>query len=122
MCGVVARSNSEEQVGLIGAHPDLLGRLAREGRLTHESNGEQAAAGLSALSSEEIAAFERYNGQYREKFGFPFVICARQNRKEAILSEFPRRLQNARSAEITAALGEISKIARRRLADAVWED
>jgi OHCU decarboxylase len=111
LCGLVGDSSNEEKVALIQAHPDLVGRLAREGRLTRESNHEQAAAG-----------FERYNGQYREKFGFPFVICARQNRKETILSEFPRRLQNSRPAEIAAALDEIYKIARFRLIDAAWED
>jgi allantoate deiminase len=122
LCGLVGDSSNEEKVALIQAHPDLVGRLAREGRLTRESNHEQAAAGLAELSADEIAAFERYNGQYREKFGFPFVICARQNRKETILSEFPRRLQNSRPAEIAAALDEIYKIARFRLIDAAWED
>jgi allantoate deiminase len=122
LCGVVNGSGQEEKLKLIKSHPDLVGRLAREGRLTRESNGEQAAAGLSDLTKEEITQFEQYNGQYRDKFGFPFIICARENRKEKILSEFPRRLQNAHAAEITGALGEISKIARLRLADAVWED
>jgi OHCU decarboxylase len=118
----VAAAATDEQVALIRAHPDLVGRLAREGRLTRESAAEQAAAGLSALSAGEIAAFERHNAAYREKFGFPFVICARENKKDAILAAFPRRLQNSRELEIATALEEIYKIARLRLADAVWED
>ena len=60
--------------------------------------------------------------QYREKFGFPFVICARQNRKEAILEAFPRRLANSRETELATALDEVFKIAQLRLADAVWEN
>jgi allantoate deiminase len=118
----VASSNQEEQLALIRAHPDLVGRLAREGRLTGESAAEQAAAGLNSLTSPEIAVFESHNAAYREKFGFPFIICARENRKEAILAAFPRRLNNSREQEIAAALAEIYKIARLRLADAVWED
>jgi OHCU decarboxylase len=122
LCGVVAAASPDEQVGLIRAHPDLVGRLAREGRLTCESAAEQAAAGLDALSADEVAAFERYNAAYRERFGFPFVICARENRKEAILAAFPRRLQNPREREVATALEEIYKIARLRLADLVGED
>src|SRR3954451_657011 len=42
---------TEETLNLISAHPDLVGRLAREGRLTNESIREQAAAGLTQLST-----------------------------------------------------------------------
>jgi OHCU decarboxylase len=121
MCGVVRAASADEQLALMRAHPDLVGRLARDGRLTRESTGEQAAAGLDALSGDEISAFERYNAEYRERFGFPFIICARENRKDAILAAFPKRLQNTREQEIAAALAEIERIARLRMNDAVWE-
>jgi allantoate deiminase len=115
---VVVSASSDQQLALIAAHPDLVGRMT----LTRESAGEQAAAGLTSLSSGEIAAFQKFNAAYREKFGFPFVICARQNKKEAILTAFPVRLANTREHEITTALAEIYKIAGLRLADAVSED
>jgi 2-oxo-4-hydroxy-4-carboxy-5-ureidoimidazoline decarboxylase len=117
----VADASEAEQVALIAAHPDLVGRLAREGRLTTESTAEQRAAGLIALSSEEIDAFDRYNTAYKARFGFPFVICARENRKDAILAAFPIRLKNTRDQEIQTALSEIAKIARLRLLDVVSE-
>lgn len=122
MSGVVRSASTGEQLALIRAHPDLVGRLAREGRLTRESTGEQTAAGLDQLSTDEVAAFERYNAEYRERFGFPFVICARENRKDAILAAFPKRLANLREQEIATALVEIDKIARLRMNDAIWED
>jgi allantoate deiminase len=122
MCQVVSAASAEEQLRLICAHPDLMGRLARESSLTRESAGEQAAAGLNDLRREEIAAFERHNAAYREKFGFPFIICARENRKQAILEAFPRRLANTREQELATALEEVYKIARLRMIDAVWED
>ena len=115
------RATIDEQVKLIASHPDLVGRLAREGKLTRESTTEQAAAGLTQLSHEETKKFERYNAEYRDKFGFPFVICARENKKEAILAAFPVRLKNTRDQEIDTALAEIAKIARLRLMDAVME-
>lgn len=122
LCATMFAASADEQLRLIGSHPDLVGRMAREGRLTHESTTEQAAAGLSDLSVEEIERFDRYNAAYRERFGFPFVICARENRKNAILAAFPARLKNTREAEIQIALGEIAKIAWLRLLDAVDED
>ena len=121
MCQIVTSAGREKKLALICAHPDLVGRLAREGRLTTQSTGEQAAAGLSQLSPAEAEQFDQYNSAYRDRFGFPFVICARENKKEAILSAFPRRLQNDRDAEISTALTEIYKIAKLRLLDAVSE-
>lgn len=115
MCDVVRSSGGERQVALIAAHPDLVGNAV----LTAESTREQAAAGLGALSADEANIFRTSNAAYRAKFGFPFVICARKNKKEAILEAFPRRLQNSREEEIQNALAEIYQIARLRLADLI---
>ena len=113
------QAGETRQVQLIQAHPDLVGRAALAGTLTPESNREQASAGLGQLTPEEIALFQNNNQAYREKFGFPFVICARLNKKEAILKGFETRLKNNREQEIKAALEEIGKIARLRLLDLV---
>ncbi len=121
LCDAMYAATVDEQTKLIAAHPDLVGRLAREGRLTRESTAEQAAAGLTALTEQEAAAFDRYNAAYRERFGFPFVICARENKKAAILAAFPVRLANTREQEVRAALAEVAKIAKLRLFDAVSE-
>ena len=112
----------ERQVALIQAHPDLVGRAALAGTLTPASTGEQAAAGLGQLTSDEIATFTRLNAAYRERFGFPFVICARENKKESILAGFAQRMTHTRDEEIATALGEIAKICRLRLLDTVHTD
>jgi 2-oxo-4-hydroxy-4-carboxy-5-ureidoimidazoline decarboxylase len=119
LMAVVQKSGEERQVKLIQAHPDLVGRAALAGTLTPESNREQASAGLGQLSAEEIATFQNNNAAYREKFGFPFVICARLNKKEAILKGFATRLKHSRAQEIQAALEEIGKIAKLRLDDLI---
>ncbi len=116
---VVREAGEERQLQLIRAHPDLVGRAALAGTLTPESNREQASAGLGRLTPEEIAAFQSNNQAYREKFGFPFVICARLNKKEAILKGFEARLKNTRTQETAAALEEIGEIAWLRLKDLV---
>ena len=118
LCQTMYGASKEEQIALICAHPDLVGRMAD---LTNDSKSEQAAAGLTELNAEDAAAFKRYNAAYRAKFGFPFVICARENKKDAILKAFPIRLENTPEQEIATALGEISKIALLRLKDRVYE-
>ncbi|PWU13998.1 MAG: OHCU decarboxylase [Verrucomicrobia bacterium] len=117
LCGTLAAAAEEKQIALIRAHPDLVGRAALAGTLTPQSTHEQASAGLDRLSAQEIAVFQDFNRRYHARFGFPFVICARLNKKEAILEAFPRRLANSRRAEIKTALEEIGKIAWLRLKD-----
>ncbi|HTD38953.1 MAG TPA: 2-oxo-4-hydroxy-4-carboxy-5-ureidoimidazoline decarboxylase [Candidatus Limnocylindrales bacterium] len=119
MTGVVERAPEERRVALIAAHPDLAGRVAREGRLTAAARGEQAAAGLDRLTAEELARFDAANAAYRARFGFPFVICAREHDKGSILAALERRAENDRATEIRTALAEIAKIARLRLEDAL---
>lgn len=117
----VRSASQETQIALIRAHPDLVGRMARDGRLSAASTEEQKAASLTDLSSDEIETFEHYNAAYHEKFGFPFVICARENKKDAILQAFPKRLANGRDEEIETALTEIGRIAWLRMVDRLEE-
>jgi len=119
MVRVVAEASQELQVALIAAHPDLAGRVAREGRLTDASAAEQTSIGLDRLQADERARFEALNARYRETFGFPFVICAREQTKASILRALEERGANSRTTEIATALAEIAKIARLRLAQAL---
>jgi OHCU decarboxylase len=119
LCESVQNAGEEKQFALIRAHPDLVGHAALSGTLTRASTGEQVAAGLNKLSPEEIGLFQKNNAAYKDKFGFPFVICVRLNKKEAILAGFERRLKNSHEQEIKTALEEIFKIAELRLRDLI---
>jgi 2-oxo-4-hydroxy-4-carboxy-5-ureidoimidazoline decarboxylase len=119
LCETAKNSGEEKQLALIRAHPDLVGKLALAGQLTKESTHEQSSAGLDKLSPAEIALFQKNNADYKNKFGFPFIVCARLNKKEAILRGFEARLKNSREQEIQAALEEIFKIAELRLGDLI---
>ena len=115
LCATVAKASDDEKLSLIRAHPDLIG----DADLTEASRAEQARAGLDHASPAEVTQFREWNRAYRERFGFPFVICARLNKKEAIARAFPLRLQNSREQEMETALDEIFKIAALRLRDLV---
>ena len=116
---VVQAASEGDKLRLIRAHPDLVGAAARAGTLTRESTAEQAR--IDGLTPEEIARFEHGNARYWQRFGFPFVICVRENKKQAILAGFERRLQHDPGTEQRNALDEISRIAWYRLKDRIRE-
>ena len=111
----------ERQLALIRAHPELAGREAQERTLTRESTGEQTSAGLDRLTADELDALQRLNRAYRERFGFPLIVCVREHTKASIIAWGNARLEHSREDEIDIALGEIAKIARLRLADLLSE-
>jgi OHCU decarboxylase len=122
LCHIMETAHPDHQVALLQAHPDLVGRAALAGTLSPASTGEQAAAGLDRLTPDDIATFTRLNQAYRLRFGFPFVICARENKKDSITASFVARLHNTRDQEIATALGEVTKICALRLADLIHDD
>jgi 2-oxo-4-hydroxy-4-carboxy-5-ureidoimidazoline decarboxylase len=117
LCATMRAASRDEQLALIRAHPDLAGRLAQQGALTRASTAEQASAGLDRLDPHELERFQRLNAAYREKFDFPFVVCARLNDRATILAAMQARLENDAATEFDTALAEIDKIAALRLAD-----
>ncbi len=115
MAEAVQRAPQEEQLTFLRAHPDLAGKAARAGTMTDFSKREQGGAGLDRLTDAEYARFDRLNRAYRETFGFPFIICARNHTKESLLEAFERRLGNPAEVEIATALAEVFEITRHRL-------
>ena len=87
------KASDEEKLALICAHPNLGERVA----LTSASEAEQASAGLDRASGDELARLRELNRQYRARFGFPFVICARKHKKEDIPVKLEERLANSRT-------------------------
>jgi 2-oxo-4-hydroxy-4-carboxy-5-ureidoimidazoline decarboxylase len=117
LMAVVYQATLEEQLGLIRAHPELAGKAVVDGNLTQASAAEQASAGLDRLTQAEFDRFHSLNGAYRDKFGFPFIICVRLTDKAGILAAMERRLANDSDTEIATALREIGEIVRLRLGE-----
>ena len=108
-------ARADEQLALIRAHPELAGKAAIDGTLTDASAAEQASAGLDRMTAEEYARFHALNAAYRERFGFPFLICVRRSDKTGILAAMEQRLHHDARTEIATALAEIGHIVRLRL-------
>lgn len=57
--------------------------------------------------------------RYKEKFGFPFVICARENKATAIFTAIQKRLDNEKLQELQNGINEVKKISALRIAQIV---
>ncbi|MEM7638901.1 MAG: 2-oxo-4-hydroxy-4-carboxy-5-ureidoimidazoline decarboxylase [Pseudomonadota bacterium] len=115
MNGSVSAASEAHKLALLRAHPELAGKAAIDGTLTQASKEEQASAGLDRMLPEEFQALTEMNAAYRDRFGFPFIICVRLQTKASILAALERRLENSAETEFETALGEVSKIAQLRL-------
>jgi OHCU decarboxylase len=115
MADCVDNADTEQQLALIRAHPDLAGRAQIAGELTEDSTAEQSSAGLDQCSKTEYEKFQALNDAYKDKFGFPFVMAVRGSSRGEILDAFSKRLKNDYELEFETALEEIHKIARLRL-------
>nr|XP_061809930.1 2-oxo-4-hydroxy-4-carboxy-5-ureidoimidazoline decarboxylase-like [Nerophis lumbriciformis] len=108
--------------GILRCHPDLAGRDLETGALTQESRSEQATVALDALSSDESCTMFCLNEEYKERFSFPFVICARMNDKASIFQEMRTRMTNGCVTERERGIEEVKKISCLRLRDLVQSD
>jgi len=115
MMDAIDRAPREVRMGLIRSHPDLAANVS----LTHESGREQAAAGLDQLTREQFERITWLTTAYRARFGFPFIVCAREHTPDTIIAAAEQRMESEPEQEVQTALSEIAKIGRLRLADLV---
>jgi len=111
----VLRRDATALTEFLQAHPDLAGKEAKEGQMTAMSTAEQETAGLDRLSPSEVGFINDLNRRYRERHGFPFIVCVRHYTKAGIFAEFTHRLERETGAELDEALRQIGNISRHRL-------
>ncbi len=117
MAATLAAASEAEKLQLIRAHPELAGKAAIRGTLTDDSRREQSGAGLDQCSPDEFALIRRLNADYRDKFGFPFIIAVKGLGRADIIAAMQRRLAHDPATEFDEALAQIHRIAGFRLAD-----
>ncbi|XP_022900005.1 2-oxo-4-hydroxy-4-carboxy-5-ureidoimidazoline decarboxylase-like [Onthophagus taurus] len=98
---------------VLNLHPDLSGKLNL--RLTSESQFEQNSAGLLEMNQEEKTKLNNFNEKYKNKFGFPFVLCARENTVSTIFINIEKRLENNKEIELLTGIEEVKKICKLRI-------
>jgi uric acid transporter len=109
-----------DQRALMAAYPDLGADRVADGEEGEDSARDQASAGLTRLADEDREEFAELAAAYRERFGFPLIVCVRDSgSRERVLAEGQQRLANSPAQEHAAALIEIAKVANHRFADLV---
>jgi len=121
MVAVVDVASREQRLALLRAHPDLSGAAGRSADLTAASAAEQAAAGLDDLDDRDGIRLGELTRDYRTRFAFPFIACAREHTPASLLEQAAARLGNEPGGEERTALGEVAKIARLRLRELVCD-
>ena len=107
-------ASREEQLALIRAHPELLGKL-EAAQLTESSRCEQAGAGLDRCTPAQKSRMQALNQAYRDKFDFPFIVAVKGLDWGGIIEHMEARLRNTPDVEFATALQQIGRIARFRL-------
>ncbi|XP_067888934.1 2-oxo-4-hydroxy-4-carboxy-5-ureidoimidazoline decarboxylase-like [Heterodontus francisci] len=108
----LSRSGKE---GILRCHPDLAGRDLLRGTLSPESQGEQSQAGLNNLTPGQTSQLSDLNASYKNRFNFPFVICARMNDIDTIIQQLSSRIRNSPEHELQISIEEVKKICHLRL-------
>lgn len=112
---VVVAAGRARQLALLNAHPELACAPRDQEKLTADSQSEQSGAGLDQCTAEEFVVFTQLNRQYRDRFGFPFIMAVSGYHRREILTAFRQRLVNDPEAEFARAIEEVCRIGRLRL-------
>lgn len=112
----------DQQLAVLRAHPDLAVAERAAQQLTEESASEQAGAGLDRLGDNARIDLAVALTAYRDRFGFPFIVCVRDHGGKGLMELVDARIRASPEQEHAVALAEVSSIIRHRLSDLVSED
>jgi 2-oxo-4-hydroxy-4-carboxy-5-ureidoimidazoline decarboxylase len=115
MAAEVAAARPEEQLALLRSHPDL----GIPTRLSVASAGEQESAGLHRLTARDGDDLRRLTAEYRDRFGFPFLLAVKGRTAADVIATLSARLSSSPADEHAEGLRQVYEIARLRLADMV---
>jgi len=114
MISIFENANNQNKLKILNSHPDLADK-AKIGSLTLDSNNEQNDAGLNQCTEKEFNDFKNLNLEYKNKFGFPFIIAVKGKNRSAILLDFKKRILSSEKIEFDEAITQVKKIASVRL-------
>ncbi|MDD9811121.1 MAG: 2-oxo-4-hydroxy-4-carboxy-5-ureidoimidazoline decarboxylase [Gammaproteobacteria bacterium] len=116
---------AEAWLQAFGAHPEIgdmktagnsaAAAAAGDGDGDSVGDSRQEQSGVANASAQTRAALAHLNRDYRQRFGFIFIICASGLSADAMLVQLRVRLKNSRAQELANAAEEQRKITRLRL-------
>tara|TARA_B100001996_G_C18408516_1_gene495920 strand:+ start:55 stop:561 length:507 start_codon:yes stop_codon:yes gene_type:complete len=114
MIGIFDATDKQNKLKILKSHPDLANKT-KIGFLTPDSNKEQNNAGLNECTKEEFDEFKKLNQDYKNKFGFPFILAVKGKKKLEILESFKERILSSKENEFKEAVKQVKQIAALRL-------
>ena len=114
MISIFENANNQNKLKILNSHPDLANKT-KVGSLTADSNQEQSNAGLHQCTEKEFSEFKNLNSDYKNKFGFPFIIAVKDKNKSEILVNFKKRILSDKQIEFDEAVKQVKLIASLRL-------
>ena len=102
---------NESHLKILLSHPDLGGKQ----KMPVDSEKEQSLSELDKCSKEQIEKFKLLNKDYKQSFGFPFIVCVSGMDRFKILNLFEKRINNKKNSEYEEAKIQVKKIALLRL-------
>jgi uric acid transporter len=120
-------ATEDQKQALMDSYPELARIVGEDedddgahGTSSEHSLADQGAAGLNQLGEEDQSAFGQLTAAYHDRFGFPLIVCVRDNPdRQHILDSGRARLHNSPTQERATALIEIANIANHRFDDFV---
>ncbi len=107
--------NAMDRDAFVAALGEIFEHAPWVAEMIHDSQREQASAGLAAMTGEEMARMARLNGEYRRRHGIPFIIAARRHTKAQIFDEMERRIDRQTADEFVEAMAQIAYITHLRM-------
>ncbi|MCF6191494.1 MAG: 2-oxo-4-hydroxy-4-carboxy-5-ureidoimidazoline decarboxylase [Cocleimonas sp.] len=111
-----ALSKEEDLLQAFEGHPEIgdVSTLREKYRNTAESAGHEQS-GVNTATENTLQSLSQGNKDYKEKFGFIFIVCASGKSANEMLELLLQRLPNTREQELMNAAEEQRKITHVRL-------
>ena len=106
------------QEGILQKYPNPP-KIKNSGILGMECILDHSSTFLDCLTLEEKYEINQLRWTYKDKFGFPFVIC---DKKNIIFEALKSRLDNNYGQELKNGIKEVLKICEFRIKDLIFDD
>ena len=114
MIDIFEAADNQNKLKILNSHPDLADKT-KIGLLTPDSNKEQNSAELDQCTDEEFNQFKNLNSEYKNKFGFPFILAVKGKKRSEILLNFKKRVLSDKKTEFDEGVAQVIQIANLRL-------
>ena len=113
--GAWAKMTEPDWMEAFACHPCIGERKSEQAFAKSAAWSWQEQSSVAAAATTILAKLAEGNAQYKERFGFTYIVCATGKTADEMLTILKRRLANDRSAELREAAEQQRQITQIRL-------